>query len=481
MDSQVVTIDQFVTTMASIQEAIISLVPQPTPFILQSQTEVAPPPTMVVVSTSEDAHAHIDRLEQTMRQLRVSDGGMVWGDFDGLPVASLPAKLYSTVMRAYYLDEAQMIMLFPMSLNVPRRELEALRYRPDKTITSFISHWRKKIAQIIDKSFEKDKISMIMRSLHPRFARHLMGFPHVDFGSLVQALYGIEEGIARGLRPKSSPLDSKGKKPSYWTEIRERVYYPSSRHVQYRSPVPSRPISPTYLHQAPQPVYATQTTQRPPAHYSQPRTPPLGTPLSKAFQKLVKGGLLTTLAPRPPPQPMPPQFKLDLHYAYHQDQGLVNLGQPSVTINPLPTHTTHSMSPPTSGIHHMDFVHDDVIHMLSWDDGLPEMIVLDNGYEIVGIPSYFFIYTPFSLIPSRAPIQLISSTPSNTRHGDTFAPFILRIEDADVQVMTRSGKIAQVALPVTRPFGGTDSREEVRRQDDEMLRQQQSTQARISI
>ncbi|KAL6315722.1 hypothetical protein AAG906_006584 [Vitis piasezkii] len=35
---------------------------------------------------------------------------------------------------------------------------------------------------------------MIMKSLQPRFARHLMGFPHVDFGSLVQALYGIEEG-----------------------------------------------------------------------------------------------------------------------------------------------------------------------------------------------------------------------------------------------------------------------------------------------
>ena len=40
-----------------------------------------------------------------------------------------------------------------------------------------------------------------------------MGFPHTDFRSLVQALYGIEEGIARGLWPKSPPSDSKGKKP----------------------------------------------------------------------------------------------------------------------------------------------------------------------------------------------------------------------------------------------------------------------------
>ena len=54
---------------------------------------------------------------------------------------------------------------------------------------------------------------MIMRSLQPRFAWHLMGFPHIDFGSLVQALYGIEEGIARELWYESSPSDSKGKKP----------------------------------------------------------------------------------------------------------------------------------------------------------------------------------------------------------------------------------------------------------------------------
>ena len=40
-----------------------------------------------------------------------------------------------------------------------------------------------------------------------------MGFPQLDFGSLVQALYGIEDGIARGLWADSSPSDSKGKKP----------------------------------------------------------------------------------------------------------------------------------------------------------------------------------------------------------------------------------------------------------------------------
>ena len=68
----------------------------------------------------------MDRLEQRLKQLRTSDRAITWEDFDGAPVASLPAKfrmleiekytgigclrihlrLYSTIMRAYGLDEA---------------------------------------------------------------------------------------------------------------------------------------------------------------------------------------------------------------------------------------------------------------------------------------------------------------------------------------------------------------------------------------
>ena len=85
-------------------------------------------------------------------------------------------------MRGHRLDESQMIMLFPLLLSgaaqrwfasldpsrrrtwadlgqefirqysfntvvdVSRRELEALRQRPDESVTSFISRWREKIA-----------------------------------------------------------------------------------------------------------------------------------------------------------------------------------------------------------------------------------------------------------------------------------------------------------------------------------------------
>ena len=50
----------------------------------------------------------------------------------------------------------------------------------------------------------------------------------------------------------------------------------------------------------------------------------------------------------------------------------------------------------------------------------------------------------------------------------------------DVQIITRSGRVAQPP-PVDRPFVGTDARDEIQREDDEILRQLHTTQACISI
>ncbi|RVW29098.1 Retrovirus-related Pol polyprotein from transposon 17.6 [Vitis vinifera] len=533
MDSQVVTVDQFAAAMVSIQEAIANLgqridgqqtqqvpvqestqfdttvpppplpsqsVPQAIPFTLHSQIEVAPPPITSPIPASEDPYARMDKLEQKLRQMRTSEGAITWEDFDGAPVASLSAKfrmpeierytgigcprihlrLYSTVMRAHGLDDAQMVMLFPMSLSgaaqrwfaslevsrrrtwddlaqeflrqfafntvidVSRRELEALRQRPEESVTSFISRWREKISQIIDRPPEKDQISMIMRSLQPRFARHLMGFPHTDFGSLVQALYGIEEGIARG-------LCSAGMRPS--------------RRYQTVGQTPGLTA-----------CFAAHVVERPPAPYIRPPSSTdhylcaeattlvcsVGYAFESSFSEARRGWIIDSISIQAFTPTIPPHFRMDLHCSYHQgpghdtdhctalrhaiqdliDQGLVNLGQPSVTTNPLPAHVYTRHGPQTPA--------------------------------------------PFSLIPDEAPFQLTHPTPLVIGCQDAFVPFTLWPEDDDsagreIQIVTRSGRITQPPPPAVRPFEGTASHEEVRREDDEVLRQLQSTQARISI
>ena len=100
----------------------------------------------------------------------------------GIGCPRIHLQLYNVVMRGHKLDEAQMIMLFPLSLSgsaqrwfasldplrrrtwvdlgqqfirqyffntledVSWRELEALWQKPDESVTSFISRWREKIA-----------------------------------------------------------------------------------------------------------------------------------------------------------------------------------------------------------------------------------------------------------------------------------------------------------------------------------------------
>ena len=160
-----------------------------------------------------------------------------------------------------------------------------------------------------------------------------MGFPQTDFGSLVQALYGIEDGISRGLWEDSSPSDSKGKKPGsgprpsdvgtigmtghrsprrplFQRQFSDTPYQMIGRG-KYRPATPFRLVGPTFLHPSPQPVYATQAPQRSLVQYHQQyRAPPpprsarqftqLGMPLSRAFQRLVEWGLIIPLPPRPP-------------------------------------------------------------------------------------------------------------------------------------------------------------------------------------
>ncbi|KAL6342775.1 hypothetical protein AAG906_016609 [Vitis piasezkii] len=89
MDSQVVTVDHFAATMASIQEAIANL-GQRIDGQQAQQTEVTPPLAIVPTPISEDPHTRMDRLEQKLRQMRTSEGAITWEDFDGTPVASLP-------------------------------------------------------------------------------------------------------------------------------------------------------------------------------------------------------------------------------------------------------------------------------------------------------------------------------------------------------------------------------------------------------
>ena len=61
---------------------------------------------------------------------------------------------------------------------------------------------------------------MIMRSLQPSY-KHLMSVLIMDYRALIEAVYGIEDGMVCGLWSDSSSSDSKGRKPSGSYKLRE--------------------------------------------------------------------------------------------------------------------------------------------------------------------------------------------------------------------------------------------------------------------
>ena len=114
--------------------------------------------------------------------------------------------------------------------------------------------------------------------------------------------------------------------------------------------------------------------------------------------------------------------------------------------------------------------------MLSWDDGLLEPIALHDSWEVDEVSLHPQVLTPFSFILDGAPFQLTHSTPLVIGCQDTFVLFTLWPENddskwRDIQIVTHSERIAQPPPPVVRPFESATSHEEIKREDDEVLRQ----------
>ncbi|RVW63960.1 hypothetical protein CK203_056779 [Vitis vinifera] len=309
MDQQVVTVDQFTTAMASIQEALASLRQeicgqQSRPPVVQDETPhdslppSPPPPVPSVPRLHPMCYMVILRgyaRASLPAKFRMPDIER----YTGIGCPCIHIRLYSTVMRAHGLDEPQMITLFPLSLSgVAQRWFASLESSRRRTWDDLA---QEKIAEIVDKPSERDQIQMVLRSLQPRISKHVVGVPFTDFGSLVLALYDVEDDISRGLWADSSPSDVKGKKPfkgqrsidvSALSFLRpqaphptyDQTYQPQTLALPYYATqgIERPPVSYTATGQ---PCYAAQFTPRPAPSYPRPRAQQTSTPFALRTQR----------------------------------------------------------------------------------------------------------------------------------------------------------------------------------------------------
>ena len=154
-----------------------------------------------------------------------------------------------------------------------------------------------------------------------------------------------------------------------------------------------------------------------------------------------------------------------------------------MTTDPLPTHDTRVVPPHPEEIHLIESVGNEIF-MMGWDGNAHQPINLYVDSDFIGYTSDQQIPRPFRLTPDWIPRQP-SVSPVYLQHVPPMTPFILfpegyRPAHRDVHIVTRSGRVAQ-PLPVDRTFAGTTTREELQREDDEILRQLHTMQACISI
>ena len=89
-----------------------------------------------------------------------------------------------------------------------------------------------------------------------------------------------------------------------------------------------------------------------------------------------------------------------LHHAIQDliDSGLVNLAGPSVTTNPLPTHSTHAVPPPPPSLQYIDLGVDGIDgRMVFWDISGWGLVSVDMGTSFcIGLAQSTFYFDLWS-------------------------------------------------------------------------------------
>ena len=158
----------------------------------------------------------------------------------------------------------------------------------------------------------------------------------------------------------------------------------------------------------------------------------------------------------------------------------MQLGQLSLSSNPLLTYSTHVVPPPAGGIHSIDFVEsNDRIHMLSRDDQGLEPIVFDDGYSDGGIHKVFLNRQIQEHVVSASSITLVWIPAPRLMTLPCYSvqtPFILTPHQGtantlEIQNVIRGGRVVRQQPPIqSHPIDPDTFRDETEREDDEIFK-----------
>src|ERR1041384_343489 len=94
---------------------------------------------------------------------------------------------------------------YNLDVDVTRRELETTRQEEKESFAKFLTRWKKKAAQMIDRPTEQEQVDIIIKNLRPVYQTQLQTQYLPSFKSLVETANKVEDLIWTGqLKNESS-------------------------------------------------------------------------------------------------------------------------------------------------------------------------------------------------------------------------------------------------------------------------------------
>ena len=76
---------------------------------------------------------------------------------------------------------------YNIEIDVTRRDLETIQQEPKESFSAFITKWRSKTAQMMNKPNEEEQLTMVVKNLLPIYHKYLFSQYFPNFKALIAA------------------------------------------------------------------------------------------------------------------------------------------------------------------------------------------------------------------------------------------------------------------------------------------------------
>ena len=91
---------------------------------------------------------------------------------------------------------------YNIEVDITRRDLKTMKQEPKEPFFTFITKWRSKTAQMMNRPTKEEQLTMVVKNLLPVYHKYLFAQYFPNFEALIAAGTQIEDAINNGITPR---------------------------------------------------------------------------------------------------------------------------------------------------------------------------------------------------------------------------------------------------------------------------------------